>query len=141
MEFFITFLIRYGADQVIIQRYFTTKSLKDATRSFYLNIICASLSISLLALFGVVVYAYAVSSGTVAPGARLAVPLKHMAVLIKSFSYGGCGLLAAGLVAATMSSIDSGINACSAAFFCDFYNQSSGRAVNRRNAIGNSVLS
>ena len=118
---FVAFLIRYGADQMVIQRYFTTKSLKAAKTGFWLNIICAMFLISLLAVFGVVIYAYAVDSNIINSGDNLVNPLKHMALLIRSFKYGGCGLLAAGLIAATMSSIDSGINACTAAYFCDFH--------------------
>ena len=118
---FVAFLIRYGADQMVIQRYLTTKSLKAAQAGFCLNIICAVISISLLAAFGVVIYAYSVDNNIINAGEKLINPLKHMAILIKSFKYGGCGLLAAGLIAATMSSIDSGINACSAAYFCDFH--------------------
>ena len=141
---FTAFLIRYGADQIVIQRYFTTKTLKAAQKSFYLNIFCAAFSISLLALFGVAIYAYSVDKNIISQGMHLTNPLKHMALLIKSFQYGGCGLLAAGLIAATMSSIDSGINSCSAAYYCDFHkrfiSKNDAEAGNWKFSIGLSIF-
>ena len=46
--------------------------------------------------------------------------LKQLSLLVKSFPTGVAGLIVAGLLAATMSSIDSGINACAAAYVTDF---------------------
>jgi Na+/proline symporter len=53
--------------------------------------------------------------------------MKQLAAMIRSFPTGVTGLVAAGLLAATMSSIDSGINACSAAYVTDFHKRFSPR--------------
>jgi Na+/proline symporter len=44
-------------------------------------------------------------------------------MFVQSLPTGATGLVAAGLFAATMSSMDSGINACSAVFITDFYHR------------------
>jgi Na+/proline symporter len=50
-------------------------------------------------------------------------PMKYLALLLKSLPFGATGLVAAGLLAATMSSVDSGVNACSMAWTKDFYHR------------------
>ncbi len=118
---FVAFLTRYGADQIVIQRYSTAKSLQAAKTSFWWNIICAMFSISLLGIFGLLLYNYAAEHNLLTPHKTLAAPLKIIKIIFSTLPYGGCGLMVAGLLAATMSSIDSGINACSAAWFSDFH--------------------
>jgi SSS family transporter len=125
---FVAFLSRYGADQVVMQRYFSARSLKMAQRGLWLNAGVSVLSLSLLAIFGLAIYAYAVKNG--APVAdwesltmmqRKNIAMQQLAAVIRSFPPGITGLALAGLMAATMSSIDSGINACSAAYVIDFH--------------------
>ena len=126
---FVAFLSRYGADQVVMQRYFTAKSLKMAQRGLWLNACVSFFALSLLAFFGLAVYAMAIKSGAVShdqwasfsPIQKKEMAMKQLAFVIKSFPPGITGLVVAGLLAATMSSIDSGINACSAAYVKDFH--------------------
>jgi SSS family transporter len=118
---FVAFLTRYGADQIVIQRYSAAKSLRAAQTSFWWNVICAIVSIALLGVFGLVLFNYASEHNLLTAHNTLKAPLKVIKAIIISLPYGGCGLLVAGLLAATMSSIDSGINACSAAWFSDFH--------------------
>ena len=133
---FVAFLSRYGADQVVMQRYFTARSLRAAQRGLWLNAAVSVVSLSLLAFFGLAVYAHAVQAGTlppvdwstVAPLQRKGIAMKQLAATIRSFPPGVTGLVVAGLLAATMSSIDSGINACSAAYVSDFHRRFAGIA-------------
>ena len=126
---FVAFLSRYGADQVVMQRYFSARDLRAAKRGLWLNAWAAVICLSLLAFFGLAVYAQAVRSGAIAdvdwaalsPMQQKATAMKQLAGMIRSFPPGVTGLVAAGLLAATMSSIDSGINACSAAYLTDFH--------------------
>jgi SSS family transporter len=127
---FVAFLSRYGADQVVMQRYFSARSLKMAQRGLWLNAAVSVLSLSLLAVFGLAVYAYAVKNGALVANwdslpmmQRKNIAMKQLAAVIRSFPPGITGLALAGLMAATMSSIDSGINACSAAYTIDFHKQ------------------
>lgn len=108
----VAFCARYGVDQVVVQRYFTARSDKDFKKSFMLNAFSAVLVIVLIALFGIFVKIDA------APGIK---PLKAVAMFLKTMPDGVSGMLVAGLMAAMMSSIDSGINSCTTAFFTDIH--------------------
>ncbi len=116
----VAFLARYGADQMVIQRYLAAKSLSDARKSFAFNIICVLSVLILLVIFGMAMHSYAVHTDIMG---KFSKPLKYMAILIRSLPYGAAGLLSAGLLAATMSSIDSGVNACSMSWTKDFYHR------------------
>lgn len=113
------FLARYGADQSVVQRYFTARSLRMAQLGFRFNVVAAVVSLCALALVGFAVHAQALADGRLhAPGLP---PIAHFAHFVRSLPYGACGLLVAGLIAATMSSVDSGINSCAAAYTTDFH--------------------
>lgn len=128
---FVAFLARYGADQVVIQRYFTARGLRSAQRGLWFNALAAVISLSLLTMFGLAIYAWTVSGGglegidwaRLAPAQQNALLMRNMAELIRSFPFGITGLVMAGLFAATMSSIDSGIHACSTAYITDFHHR------------------
>ncbi len=123
----VAFLTRYGADQVVLQRYFTARNLKAARRGLWFSALASVLSLTLLVLFGLAIYAQAVQSGILdgivwdqLPNQRKnALAMAQLGAVIRSFPTGITGLVCAGLLAATMSSIDSGINACSAAYMSD----------------------
>ncbi len=119
---FVAFLTRYGADQVVVQRYFTATSVETAKKGFRLNIVSALFSLSLLAVFGFAIYSNAVMNGTIGQWNK---PLMYFADFIKMLPVGITGLIVAGLFAATMSSIDSAANSCSRAFLSDIYRFSS----------------
>lgn len=108
---FVAFLTRYGADQMVVQRYFTARSPRAAVRGFWWNIVAAVTALTLLALLGL---AIAVMHGD----AQLPAMAKFGA-FARSLPHGLTGVLAAGLLAATMSSVDSGLNACLAVWMTD----------------------
>ncbi len=123
----VAFLTRYGADQVVVQRYLTARSLADAQRGIWLNATAAFIALLLLALFGISIYVKAVGSGAL-PVADLSLlslakrkflALQQFVAAISNLPSGVYGLVLSGLLAATMSSIDSGINACSNAWETD----------------------
>lgn len=115
------FLTRYGADQVVVQRYFTAKSLSHAQKGFHLNYASAMVVLLLLALMGFAIHAHAVNTGL--PRMAEGRPLVSFAALVASLPKGMTGLIVAGLFAASMSSVDSGVNSCSAVFATDFYDR------------------
>ena len=103
---FIAFMARYGADQITVQRYMAAKSEKEAKKAILLNAGAALVILTLLLLWGITV--------TLIPGQSSLPPLKQMAFFIQSMPVGVTGLFIAALLAASMSSIDSGLNAMSA---------------------------
>ena len=113
---FTAFLARYGADQMVLQRYFAAKSLQGARRAFRINYIAALVAVSGLGLMGLSIYAVVCAGGS----AQNLSPLACLALFIKGLPAGVRGLLAAGILAAAMSSMDSGIHACATVIVTDF---------------------
>ncbi len=116
---FIMFLTRYAADQVVLQRYFAARDLKSAIRGFRLNYISAIIALSILVLLGFAINAHVQSTSLA--GKLGSKPIPYFIMFIKSMPTGILGLVIAALAAAAMSSIDSGINSCSAAWLTDFH--------------------
>ena len=123
---FVMFLARYGADQMVMQRYFSARDLRSAQRGLWLNGIVSVLALGLLVIFGLAVYGIQTRTG--------AEPkfLPALAAIIRRLPSGVSGLIAAGLFAATMSSIDSGLNSCCAAYMADFHVHFSKRTISVR---------
>jgi SSS family transporter len=116
---FTAFLARYGVDQVVVQRYFTAKSLKNAQRGFHLNYITAILVLVSLGILGFAVFAFMKTSGM--PGSHGELPIDYFSQFVQVLPAGMTGLIIAGLFAATMSSLDSGINSLTTVFVVDIY--------------------
>jgi len=116
---FVAFLTRYGADQMVVQRYFTARSLRAAVRGFWWNVGAALLALLLLTLLGLAIAAVTVSDADMPAMARFG-------AFAGALPFGLTGVLAAGLLAATMSSVDSGLNACLASWMTDFEGRRAG---------------
>jgi Na+/proline symporter len=121
----VAFLARYGADQTVVQRYFTARSLRDAQIGFHLNWLSAVAALLLLGVLGYAMHAHAVAAGLTLGTAG---PVAFLAAFVRSLPAGLPGLIVAGLFAATMSSLSSGINACGAAYIADFQRRWTGVA-------------
>ncbi len=113
----------YTVDQVVVQRYFAAKSLGHARRAFWVNAV-ANVSLHFgLAFLGMALFAYFLKHPH--PEAILDKEFQHQwrypYFIATAMPVGVAGLLIAALYAATMSSVDSGINSCTTAFMVDFW--------------------
>ncbi len=130
MVFFWT-ICTHVSDQVVLQRYFSTSSLKSARRSYLLAAGADLMVLILLALCGLALLAFYIDHPTFLPidestGAHHS-PSSEFAD--KVFPYfighqlpdGVGGIILAALIAAAMSSIDSGVNSVSAVISKDFF--------------------
>lgn len=108
----------YIGDQMSLQRYLTSSSLREASRSFLINVIGVVLVLLLLTGVGVALAAwYALRpTGELPDSADRIFPF----FIARELPPGVSGLLLAALLAATMSSITSGINALAASIMMDF---------------------
>jgi len=111
-----------GADQVALQRYFSASSLAESRRAIWLSAICdvPLMPIMYLTGAGVLVY-YAIHHHAdlpVEPGQAMPYFVAHQ---LNQVVPGLAGLFIAALFAATMSSVDSGINSISATITTDWY--------------------
>lgn len=125
ISFTIGKLGNYGVDQVMIQRYLSARAPATAKRGFLLNCVAFASFFTFMVLTGVVLGAYSVQAGfpEMRPDAVLPYFIGHAAPA------GLAGLVLAGLLAAAVSSFDSGVNACTAALTNDFW-----RRLGRRQA-------
>jgi len=117
---FTAFLARYGADQKVVQRYFAAKSLDDAKRGFVLNIAFAIFALLCLGLLGLGANAWAAAAGILPAKGE---PAALLGRFVASLPPGACGLLVAGLIASTMSSVNAGVHSCYTAIRTDFLNR------------------
>lgn len=112
------FLTRYGVDQVIVQRYFTVGSVRDAQKGFILNIVLLVASLVVLTFLGIAV-AGRVASGA-GPESASRYPVLFLAQFIASLPRGMVGLIVGGLFASAMSSLDSAMHSCATSLVTDF---------------------
>ncbi len=101
---------------MVMQRFLAASSLRAARRGLWLNGVFSVLALGMLAIFGLAVHVYCRKSGLSAD----VPPIAAVARMLRGFPAWASGLVGAGLLAATMSSIDSGLNSCSAAVTADF---------------------
>ncbi len=113
-------LAQYGADQIVLQRYLTTSSIRAGRNSMILNAILVLPAGSLLFLIGGGLYVFYLKHPD-----RLAAGTGGDAVLpyfvVHELPAGFSGVFIAAMFAAAMSSIDSSINSLSTATMKDFY--------------------
>ncbi len=113
-------LATYGVDQVIVQRCFTTRDFKTLKQSVWIHGVLVIPLIFGLAVIGLCIFAYyTVFPGLLAEGLSADQWFSHF--IVHQLPVGISGLVVAGLFAATMSSVDSGINSLTAATMVDFY--------------------
>lgn len=112
----------YIADQMSLQRYLATGTVKDASRSFLINICGAAVVVFLLFLVGmslVVWFAHHPAPELLKPDGKMMSDKVFPYFVSRYLPTGLSGLLIAAILAATMSSLTSGINAVSGALSGD----------------------
>jgi sodium-coupled monocarboxylate transporter 8/12 len=110
----------FGVDQLVIQRYLTTRSAADLRRTYLLNCAALFLVVAVLSFLGLALFAFYEQHPALLPGT---VPPDHVLpwFIAHQFPPGLTGLLVASILAATMSALSAGINAVTTALFNDFF--------------------
>jgi Na+/proline symporter len=110
----------YTSDQVMVQRFQTTRSMADARRAYVVNAAGDVLWMFGLSFVGLALFAYF---------AHHELPVEYATDKIlpyfmsQAFPAGAVGLVIAAILAASLSSIDSAINSCTTVIVVDFYNR------------------
>lgn len=113
-------LISYGVDQVVIQRYLTARSVDEIKRSMVFQVCAAPGLLFMLAVIGLAVFSfYSHFPERIPEGLETDKWFPYF--IVHELPMGFSGLVIAGLFAATMSSISSGVNSITAACVIDFY--------------------
>ena len=122
VQTFFAKICLHGSDQVAVQRYLSTPSSRAAGKSFLAYVACG---IALLVVTSVLALALTSYSQYSLQGAAWSGPSEADKIfpwfIAHSLPVGVRGLVIAGLLAAAMSSIDSGINSLSAVVTVDIY--------------------
>ena len=108
----------YTSDQVMVQRFQTTRSLKDSRRAFVINAVGDVLWMVGLSFVGLALLAY-FNHHTLPPEYASDKILPYF--MAQAFPPGAVGLVIAAILAASLSSIDSAINACTSVAMVDLY--------------------
>ena len=115
-------LVLLGTDQVAIQRYMTATSLKDARRAMWMKLVISLPAFSAFYLTGLILFAFYHSAGTdpLAAGKISKADQILPYFVVNELPSPLPGLLIAGIFAATMSTISSGINSLTTVTLTDF---------------------
>jgi SSS family solute:Na+ symporter len=127
-----------GSDQMSIQRYLATRNAAAARRSFGIQLLSSTFSLTLLGLAGMAVLGYFIArpeelkaGWSVTASADKLMP--HFIVI--GLPPGLTGLVIAAILAAAMSSLSSGLNSSSAVIVTDFVGRAGGRAMTSEEEI------
>ncbi len=131
LNVFTWIVCTHGSDQVVLQRYFSTTSLKAARRSYLTNVAADLTMTVLLALTGLAVLSFYLKSPQLLPpelalGDDKSFPrpdrlFPHF--LAHQLPVGCAGLIVAGFLCDAMQTLESGVNAMAAVVSSDFINR------------------
>ena len=113
-------MAQYTSDQVMVQRFQTTRSIKDTRQAFVVNAAGDVLWMLGLSFVGLALFAY---FGRHALPAGFGTDKLLPYFMSQAFPAGAVGLVIAAILAASLSSIDSAINSCTSVFVVDLYNR------------------
>ncbi|MBK8505985.1 MAG: sodium:solute symporter [Saprospiraceae bacterium] len=117
--FFFLNLISYTSDQVIIQRYLTVKSEKEAARSLWTNGIITLPGIFIFFGLGTTLFVYYLTNPAEISSNTPDEILPYF--VVAELPMGVAGLVISGIFAASMSSVDSSMNSIATAYITDFH--------------------
>jgi SSS family solute:Na+ symporter len=123
---FVWYICTAGSDQMAVQRYLATRDAHSARRMFGISLWCNTLVVMLLAALGLALFSYfrahpqMLPDGyTVVSGADRLLPQ----YIVRGLPAGISGLIVAGLLAAAMSSLSSGLNSTCSVIITDWINR------------------
>ncbi len=110
----------YTTDQVMVQRFQTTRSLNDSRRAFIVNAAGDALWMFGLSCVGLALLAYFLHHPLPEQFSSDKILPYFMSL---AFPPGAVGLVIAAILAASLSSIDSAVNSCTSVVVVDFYHR------------------
>jgi solute:Na+ symporter, SSS family len=116
-NFFWT-ICTHGSDQVVLQRYFSVSSLKNARRSYFINFLVDLSMVTLLALCGLALLAFYIKHSELLPGG-MKDPVAGADKLFPHFlghqlPVGCAGLIISAFLCDAIQTLESGVNAITA---------------------------
>lgn len=121
---FVWYMCTNGSDQMAIQRYLSTKDIHTARKSFRVSLFSNIIAYVLLALVGLAMIAwYTSNQSLLLPGQTMNEQADTLfpRFILMALPAGISGLVIAGLLAAAMSSLSSGLNSVSSVVAEDIF--------------------
>ena len=140
VEGFFWHLATNSADQVAVQRYLSTSSVRSAQRAFWVSAVFTVVLLLLLMLVGLALFGfYFQQSGLTAGEFQTQIAsdadAKLPQFIARELPAGISGLLLAAILAAAMSSLSSGINSISSVVMTDMVNRFRPTTSNRKTVM------
>jgi SSS family transporter len=126
-------LAQYTGDQVAVQRYQSTRSTREARQAMVVNLVCDIVWGVALAGIGLALFAFYSAQGGYPADQNVDRILSSF--MSTQFPVGLTGLVIAAVLAASLSSVDSALNATTSVVVVDFY----GRLLKGRTTPGQST--
>jgi len=132
MSYFVWFVCTAGSDQMAVQRYLATRDVRAARRMFNLSLAVNAFSTTFLGVVGFALFAYyrrhpeALSDGHTIVSQADGLFTRF---IVAGLPAGISGFVVAGLLAAAMSSLSSGINSSCSIISVDYVNRWRRRAL------------
>ncbi|RKX32373.1 MAG: hypothetical protein DRP71_12110 [Verrucomicrobia bacterium] len=122
MATMVSRLTTYTSDQVMVQRFQTSRTIRDARQGFVITAVSDVVWMLALAFIGLALFTYFQASLGGLPDWALDHPDQiYPYFMSQVFPIGMTGLVMAAILAASLSSIDSAINAVTSVVMVDFY--------------------
>lgn len=132
-----------GSDQMTIQRYLATRDVKSAKRMYLSNILVGVIVQVLLVILGLALFAYVqINPGLLETGISISEGADTLfpQFIAIGLPVGFSGLVLAGLLAAAMSSLSSGINSSSLSIVNDFILRLGNKTMSEAKKVNLSVI-
>ena len=113
----------YTSDQVMVQRFQTSKTIRDARQGFFLTALGDSIWMFALCFVGLALFTFFEAHGWPPPEVREQSDQLFPYFMGQLFPAGLTGLVIAAILAASLSSIDSAVSSMSTVAMTDFYNR------------------
>lgn len=119
---FVWYVCTTGSDQMAIQRYQATANVREARKMLYFSLTASASATALVSIVGIALFSYCTANPGFLPGPTLdQEPDRVFPLFIAgAMPPGLTGLVMAGLLAAAMSSLSSGVNASCSVITSDF---------------------
>jgi SSS family solute:Na+ symporter len=120
---FVWHICTAGSDQMAVQRYLATRDARSARRMFGISLCCDVLVVGMLAALGLALFSYFRTHPEMLPDGQTVVSGADRLLpryIVKGLPVGISGLIVAGLLAAAMSSLSSGLNSTCSVIMVDW---------------------
>lgn len=124
----------HGADQIVVQRLLSCRSLRDAQKAVIVSGLVVFLQFALFLTLGLALYSYFQGATVDQLGLNNSDELFPVFV-VEAMPPGLAGLLLAGVIAAAMSTLSSSLSALSSSTMADLYEQFSRRRLSDARAL------